>query len=289
MFDAFAHSLTESGKSPRTIRGYLSDLGTFQQWYRQTFNADPLTAQPMDLIEYRSWLQNVQRVSVATLNRHIAALRAFYSWAQENGLAAANAAAKLKMKTAQESTAPRSMTKEQFFRLVGAIKNVKNPARRARDMAAVYLMRYAGLRVSEACNLRWDDVDFTGNTLRVTAGKGDKFRVVPLNEKMKDVLQEWKQLRTGYQTADSPYVLISTRTAQLDATGLQKVVQKYLSSVGLDEFSCHSLRHTCAKSLIDAGVGIERVAAILGHESIETTKRYVRPTQADLHEAINRI
>jgi integrase/recombinase XerD len=288
MFEQFAISLKETGKSPRTIRGYLSDLSNFSQWYRQTFNADVATAQPLDLVEYRAYLQTVQKVSAATLNRHIAALRAFYSWAAENGVAPVNAAVKLRMKQVQESTAPRSMSQQEFYKLVGAVKNVKNAARRARDMAAIYLMRYAGLRVSEACSLQWDDVDFTGNTLRIN-GKGDKFRVVPLNEKLKDVLQEWQQLRNGYQTANSPFVLISTRTDRLDATGLQKVVQKYLGAVGLNDYSCHTLRHTCAKSLVDAGVGIERVAAILGHESIETTKRYVRPTQQDLHEAINRI
>ncbi len=109
--------------------------------------------------------------------------------------------------------------------------------------------------------------------LTVRAGKSGKQRSVPLNSEVRRFLEEWLSVRPE---AGSEMLFIGQRGEPMQARSAQIAVVRYAKQAGLEGVTPHILRHTFAKSLLDNGVSLEKVAALLGHESLDTTRIYVR-------------
>lgn len=160
----------------------------------------------------------------------------------------------------------------------------------------------AGLRVEEASQLRLQDIDLKQETITVTNGKGGKYRVVPMTKELRKVFKTWLSYRSSSDKAihdDSRYVFVSERSGQMTTRAIAYVVDGYLEKSGLltrahdgskpDGFSCHSLRHTFCKGLVNAGWPIQNVARVAGHDSIQTTMRYVEPSADELNDAMKQM
>jgi site-specific recombinase XerD len=158
---------------------------------------------------------------------------------------------------------------------------------RSRDLAVVRLLLNTGLRVQELCALTWKDVALSERKglLTVRHGKGAKHRQVPLNHDARAALAT-----LGYpQHAGQEAAIIQGQRGPMTPRGVQSLLARYEPLAGLEDLSPHALRHTFCKNLIDAGVGLEQVAALAGHESLETTRRYCTPSRLDLERAVERI
>ena len=150
----------------------------------------------------------------------------------------------------------------------------------------VKLLLHTGLRVEEAVDLRWDDVQVRerSGSLTVRKGKGPKQRTVPLNAEARAALLELK----AAGPAGAPEVLHGQRGA-LTARGVQAILQRYQGPAKVEDLSPHVLRHTFGKDLADAGTPIQVIADLMGHESLETTRRYVQPGHDDLAAAVEKL
>jgi integrase/recombinase XerD len=297
--------LQNEDKGEKTIRSYGSELRKFFNWYEQTerkvFN--PIESNPILLMDYRSYLMNTLEQKPATVNKAISVLKTFFGWAVEVGYLKANPAVKVKMKRVQQNTAPKWLTEQEQNRLLYALETQKNEFKQARDKAVVETMRLAGLRVEEVSDLKIDHVDFKQGCITVVDGKGGKYRIVPLHNDLKKVLKVWLGYRMGSDKEvhrESQYLFVSERSGQMTTRAISFMVDSYFERCGLLErtangekldgqHSCHSLRHLFCKSLVNAGVPIQNVAKLAGHDSIQTTLRYVEPSQQDLRKAINSI
>jgi len=156
-----------------------------------------------------------------------------------------------------------------------------------RDIAIVKLLLHTGLRVSELCALTWRDVKITPRQGRmsVRSGKGQKRREIPLNKDVRNAL-----FTIGYQEhAGSPNAIFNGQRGSLTPRGVQSMLRRYAKAAGLEEVSPHTLRHTFCKELIDAGARLQEVAALAGHESLDTTRRYCEPSVKDLERTVGLI
>jgi len=143
-------------------------------------------------------------------------------------------------------------------------------------------MSYAGLRVSEMTTLRVCDINLAKGCLQVT-GKGNKQRLVPIPEKLKEQTEKYLQKYSTRLDYESP-VVGGCRSAW------HKVVQNTAKrNLGRVDIHCHTLRHSYATALYEKGVTIEKIAEILGHTSIETTLIYSHISMASKHEAVQRL
>jgi integrase/recombinase XerC len=148
------------------------------------------------------------------------------------------------------------------------------------------------LRLSEAAALRVADVEIKprSGSVTVRSGKGNKRRVVPLNADARKAVSEWLAVRppsippSGGEEVTALFV--SQKGGALSARAMAEVVTGLGAKAGLEGLHPHLLRHSCAKNLVDQGIGIEKVAMILGHESLETTRLYTMPSEADLQAAV---
>jgi len=291
---AFQDHLQERGASRNTIAGYVRDITLFSTWF-ETQNREMLTAEkltPIDCRLYRQWLID-DGASPATVNRRIAALRSFGAMLMDRGEIPENPARDVRM-VGRQKMAPKWLDKREQAALIRQVERQVNAAntkagkvQAIRDQAVIVLLINSGLRVSELAALELRDIDIheRGGVLHVRAGKGEKSRSIPLNKAARRVVRLWLQFRP-----DGPDFRLwsGKRGAGLAASAIERRVCELGRLAGV-EVTPHTLRHTFAKNLIDAGVGIELVAALMGHSSLETTRLYCIPGEADLERAVAKL
>lgn len=281
----FAQFLTESERSAYTIKNYLCDLDGFAVWLKSKGNTKfaPELITPTDLREYKHYLDETLRLKPQTINRKLSSLRSFLNWAGIEGYFPDNRLPHVPQPIKEQALSPKWLDRLEQHSLCRIVE--KN--RKIRDIAIVKLLLNTGLRVSELCALTWKDIKISPKKgrLSVIHGKGSKRRVVPLNKDARSVLVE-----LGYHKNKGfdQQVFIGQRGA-MTPRGIESTLKKYVKQTDLEEVSPHQLRHTFCKNLIDAGVGLEKVAALAGHDNLETTRRYCTPSEQDLAAAVELI
>jgi site-specific recombinase XerD len=193
--------------------------------------------------------------------------------------------------------APKWLDKKQRAALLRAVdKEVEDAMRRyprlrlmyLRDAAIVKLILFAGLRVGEIIQLRLSDVtlDERKGSVVVREGKGTKRREIPLNAKARKAIIDYLRIRPEVESA---YLFLGQRNEGIKNKTVQRSVTRFTDPIGLRDVSPHTLRHTFAKSLIDSGVSLEKVATLLGHSNLNTTRIYATPGMQDLEDSISEL
>jgi site-specific recombinase XerD len=257
----------------------------FATWFRDTNGEELTPAQitPTDLRAYKRFLADHRRLKPSSVNRQLAMLKSFLAWATRTGLSPAGPLPALPKALPRERQGSRWLDRRELYALRRAVER----GGRIRDIAMVTLFLNTGLRLRELCALLWRDVRVTARTgvLTVTRGKGAKPRQLPLNADARRAL-----MRLGYEAhAGSAAPVFVGQRGPLTPSGVQRLLRLYAHAAHLEALSPHRLRHTFCKTLVDAGVGLEKVAALAGHESLETTRRYCTPSLKDLAQAVELI
>lgn len=296
-FETYLH---EQDCAVLTVRGYLADLEHFALWFNQT-NAEALSPErltPTDVKAYKQHLLVVERRKASTVNRRLAALSAYTKWALGTGQIHSDPTLNVKS-VKQVANAPKWLDKQEQFALQRTIERdlqlskLRYPKRwvtRRRDASLTLFLLNTGLRLGELIAMRLGDVQLSERkgSLLVQNGKGNKQRNVPLNLEARKTLQEWLAIRP--QT-ESDYVWVAVEGEQdgLSGRAVQRILERYAQEAGLEELTPHTCRHTFAKNLVNQGVGLEKVAALLGHANLNTTRLYVTPDARDLELAVEKL
>jgi integrase/recombinase XerC len=280
----FAAFLERAERSPATIRNYACDLRAFAAWF-ESVNGEELALPkitPTDLRQYKRYLVDERRLKPNSTNRHLATLRCFLKWAAEGGMVSDARALKVPAFEREVRSGPRWLDRRERFALVRAVEQGES----ARDAAIVKLLLNTGLRVQEMCSLEWHEVTMTERkgVLTVRRGKGGKRRQVPLNADARKALE----LAGHALYAGKRMPIFMGQRGPLTPRGVQSMICRYAMGIGLD-ITPHTLRHTFCKDLVNAGVGLEKVAALAGHESMQSTRRYCEPSLKDLEIVVELI
>jgi integrase/recombinase XerC len=292
---AFEKWLEADDRSPLTVRAYLQDLRHFSAWFEQA-NGKPLAPRlltPAGVREYRSWLLR-RGAAAATVNRRLVALSIYAKWAVKQKYLELNPTEDVKA-VEPGRLVPKWLDKSRQNALIRQAQRELNatgeasPKRRQamRDVAIIQTLLNTGLRVAELCALTLDDLTLGDHKgwLKVQAGKGARQRQVPLNGQAVLALKAWIELRPE---TDHRRVFIGNDLTPLKPRGVQERVQD-LGCLADISVTPHILRHSFAKNLINMGVGLEKVAALLGHASVAATQRYATSGEMDLEEAVAQI
>jgi site-specific recombinase XerD len=244
ILETYSKHLLTLGKSVHTVKAYAHDLTGFAQWFAQTTGEtfDPQTVGPRDIAEYRSYLLTRGK-KPATVNRRLVALQRFYKWAQKQGHTNNNPFESLEgvRVKQQQGIAPKWLDGRQQQALLRAVRKGKS----LRDLAIIETLMRTGLRVSELIDLTLADVVLSERTGKVIvrAGKGGKYREVPLSKEVRYTLEMYLQAR---EEERSPRLFLGQR-GPLNVPGIQYLVAKYAYQARLQDVTPHSLRHTLAK------------------------------------------
>ncbi len=260
--------------SPITIRNYLADLRAFLRWETGK-RTRPLQRTTSDFSDYRTHLCRETSHSTSTVNRHLQSLRLFGRFLFESGWIDQDPRKQIELLRNGNGTngSPRILTAAEVSRLSTAIQ-AGRPSLVPRDFAIVQLMLQAGLRVHEVAALRMGDL--TPRQLHIAApGARNGGRVVPLNANAAHALRAYLAKRPTIPQVD--HVFVSQRGQPLSVRSVQRLVDTYARAAGLKDVCAQSLRHTCAKAMLDETRDEALVAQWLGHCSTRMLKRYHHP------------
>lgn len=270
--------------SDHTRRAIRNDLRKFARWFAQA-NKEPFTVKRVtvrDVTDFRSHLHRDKRQAVASVNRALVTIRRFFDWLVRQGHVEANPAKSVK-ELRRQSLAPKGLDRADVRRLLREIELRQD----VRAGAIFGMLLYSGCRVSDLVNLELTDVMMNERSGSVIFrhGKGGKQRTVPLPLPARRALQAYLEVRPP---VDLLNVFVGERGPMTDC-GVRALCRKYSAVIGV-RLHPHIFRHSFAKQfLVDNGNDLVSLAQILGHENLNTTKRYVQRTQEQLAEATDKM
>ncbi len=253
----------------RQVRRYLGWLAERGQGVDAALS-DPL-GRDFAVRDYRSHLKDAH-LSAASVNAALAALDHLYRFLELGAPAV--------RREQLANLAPRALSEAELRSVLRAGERRGN----ARDRAAVGLMALAGLRIAEVAGLDIQDVALSARKGHVVVrhGKGDTSRTVQLGVLARELVEGWKQKRP---VTSSPALFITAAGRRLSIRSLDRAVRLTGELAGVP-LSAHVLRHTFVTRLVRSGVDVVTVAELAGHRSLETTRRYSLPSEADRQAAV---
>ena len=260
------YQAVQRGASAHTLRGYRADLIQFQRFLsaRQARSMEHVDARL--LRQYLVWLHG-RGLARASIARKLAAIRSCMSFLTRRG--------RLRRNPAREVATPRLPNRLVSFLPVDETHALLDrPAAASagprRNQAVLELLYATGARVAELCGLDLADLDRTQGTVRVW-GKGRKERILPVGEAALNALDAYLALRGG---ADGP-LFQNRRGGRLTVRSVHRIVKAGARAAGLTRrVTPHTLRHTFATHMLDAGADLRLIQDLLGHSRLSTTQRY---------------
>jgi integrase/recombinase XerC len=283
----FIHYLSaEKNASPHTCRNYLRDLEEFEDFLKSSgMVLSPAGESEMNRVDrwairkYLSFLHRKNKKS--SIARKLSTLRSFFKYLVREKLATSNPAKSVSTPKV-EKFLPTTLTVDEAFRLM------ESPAKnkKLRDCAILELLYSSGLRVGELVGLNPNQLDLDLGIVKVM-GKGRKERIVPVGSKAVEALKAYLEKR-GVLSGEEP-LFINSRGGRLTARSVGRLTKKYTKRSGIfRKISPHSLRHSFATHLLDAGADIREIQEMLGHTSLSTTQRYTHLSLGKLMEVYDK-
>jgi integrase/recombinase XerC len=268
----------ERNASPDTVRAYHQDLDDFVRFLAGR------TLRKTDLGVLRVYLGSLfqRNLSRATVIRRVAALRVFFRFLSREKSVPINPTVALRSPKSERNLPAFLEISQTLSLLEGTLKKGISQFP-LRDRAMLELLYSAGLRVSEMVNLNLTEIDFVAGLARVR-GKGRKERLVPVGGTALSALNEY--LSSNERTVDAPFLFGNRFGGRLTSRSVERILKKYAAACGLSgRITPHTLRHSFATHLLEAGADLRAIQEILGHQNITTTQVYTHLSTKHLKEA----
>lgn len=276
--DFLTHAEKEKNQSPNTVSAYRRDLEAFTAFCDRHFGGD-WDWERVDRMALRGFLGEFERrgLSRRTAARALSAVRSFYKFLQVHHGFEVNPVRSVRTPKLDKRlpTHLRHDQTESLFELAQAAAE-QGDFEALRDLAMVELFYASGIRLSELRGLDLGALDLLADQVKVR-GKGRKERIVPVGSKAVQALRRYLDLREPFAQkpgADRQAVFVSRRGRRLAAGTIQRRVHRLLDGIGAEGMRVHSLRHTFATHMMDAGADLRSVQEMLGHASLTTTQIY---------------
>jgi site-specific recombinase XerD len=177
------------------------------------------------------------------------------------------------------------LEQDEINEIINKIKSESKPQFINRDMAIIMLGVGTGMRVGALVQININDIDFKENTIHVIE-KGGKERYLKFGTNTRNILSAWLVDRATYfGEAETDALFISQWRQRITTEGIRKLMDKYANGINGKHITAHSLRKSAATNMVKAGVDIQTVADILGHNSVTTTQRYAAVLEQNKQQA----
>ncbi|MBU2635285.1 tyrosine-type recombinase/integrase [Patescibacteria group bacterium] len=287
-FDDFFLNLQVNNRSEETLYNYERDLEVFQNFLRE-INIDFEKINKKTILNYKAYLtsqdretprsqKGKKRLSSYSINRMLSVLRSYLKFLIDMDYKTPISPEAIGLvKTEQKH--PRVSEFEEIVKLIESPTQFeKNNMIALRNRAMLETLFSTGMRISELINLRKEQIDKTGRVFII--GKGRKERFVYLTPRAKKHLKNYLEIRG---ITKSPHLFIPYRgknihdkNKKISPNYLQEKVKRYRELLGLNiPISCHGIRHAFATYMAENGASVAALQILLGHESLDTTTRYV--------------
>lgn len=287
------HLDKERNVSPNTIKAYTRDLAEFTAYLRSYYGTGAWSWEGVDRLAIRGYLAHLVRrgISKRSAGRSLSAVRSLYKYLHRNEIVEANPARSVGAPK-REKYLPEYLDMKQMGTLFSAAETRAHGGKftDVRNLAMLELFYSAGLRLSELRGVNRDSLDLLSNQVKVT-GKGRKERIVPLGDRATLALRNYEAKRDELLRAIGPggdrtAFFLSARGRRISTRALQNAMTSLLDLVSERAgLSTHSLRHTFATHMLDAGADLRAVQELLGHASVQSTQIYTHTSVERLKQA----
>ena len=276
-----SYLLLEKNYSEHTASAYKKDIQSFADFCR-----DEYVLRNINNVEYniiRNWIVSLVNADISnrSVNRKVASLKAYYKFLQRIGNIETNPLAKHKaLKTSKKVEVP--FSEEEMQRILFQLP-FEDDFEGRRDKLIIELLYTTGIRRSELINLKINDVDLTGRSIKVL-GKRNKERIVPLLAPTIDLFLSYFLYRSALESIlDKECVFLVKSGNKIYETLVYRIINGYFSKVSSKvKRSPHILRHTFATHLLNKGADLNSVKELLGHSSLASTQVYTHNSIAEL-------
>jgi len=286
------HLEKERDVSPHTLKAYQRDLSEFVEFLSGYYGAGGWSWGGVDRLAIRGFLAHLARreLSRRSIARSLSAVRSLYSFMHRNEAVESNPARGVSSPKL-ERYLPGYLDRAQIELLFESseLKAQEGRFTDVRNNAILEIFYSTGMRLSELRGINRSDIDLLSQQVKVR-GKGRKERIIPLGDHAQLALRNYESkrddlVRNTLPGADRTAFFLSSRGKRISVSAIQKAVTSFLDSIDEDAgLSTHSLRHTFATHLLDAGADLRAVQELLGHASISTTQIYTHTSVERLKE-----
>ncbi len=269
----------EQAVSPHTLRAYTKDLTEFASF----LDEEPKDIDHLDIRSYIASLHH-KNLKKSSISRKLASIRSYFKYLHREGYVKKNPA-KLVASPKLPKNLPRFLDIDETFLLMDSPKGETFIP--TRDKAFLELLYSSGLRVAELTSLDVVDLDIKEAIVR-EKGKGNKERIVPIGSKAMEAIQNYLPERISLKKK-SPALFLNNRGGRLTQRSVRRILVAYSRMINLKgDISPHTLRHTFATHLLDAGADLRSIQEMLGHRSLSTTQKYTSVSVSRLMEVYDR-
>lgn len=286
----------ERDVSPNTVIAYRRDLHEFTTFLSGYYATEGWSWEGIDRLAMRGFLAHLTRrgLSRRSMARTLSAVRGFYKFLALNETVSSNPARAVGAPKLEKHL-PGYLDRAQIDLLFQAAeaRAMEGRFEDVRNLAILELFYSTGMRVSELQGLNRADLDLISQQVKVR-GKGRKERIVPVGDHAQLAIRNYEARRDELNgrlggTVDRRAVFVGRTGRRLTVRAVQKIMGKFLAQVDEDAgLSTHSLRHTFATHLLDAGADLRAVQELLGHASISTTQIYTHTSVERLKEVYHK-
>jgi integrase/recombinase XerC len=270
----FLNYLTyERNVSTNTVEAYRDDLESFVAFLCNdyfTMQRDQIELRRVDHLTIRAYLAHLGRRKLArsSMARHLSALRSWFKFLMREGVVTANPARSVATPK-REKTLPSVMQTSEVALLIEQA-DPSTPLG-ARDRAFLELLYASGLRIGELVGIDLDDIELHARLVKVH-GKGKKERIVPFGSKAEEAVRAWMEMRG---VLDEPALFTNYRGQRITQRSVRRLFDGYIRKAALRAgISPHTMRHSFATHLLNAGADLRGIQELLGHASLSTTQKY---------------
>jgi len=253
--DSFKNRLLGNGKSRNTVKMYSYIAEQFLEFIgydRERINLESIE-------KFKEYLAIEKGYSKSSIYLYVRALQSFVNYLEVNDIG------RLK--------APKRPQKVPNYLAGEEVRAILKSCSDIRERLIVELLVYTGIRVSELCSLRINDIDLNGRTIRIRSGKGDKDRIVVFSEEMLSDLRSYiSMIRSRMK---SEFLFPTSKSKKISPVTVEKIIRRIVARAGIQKkITPHTFRHTFATSLLRNGADLRTIQILLGHSSISTTQIY---------------
>lgn len=288
LIDKFiTHITAERRYSPLTVRNYLHDLTTFEEWGRSACGKD-FSLREVTAVDVGNWVMHLSdsgRLKSSSVNRAVATLRSFYRYLRRKDIIHHDIFVSVQSLPTSRHL-PTFVPKGNMDEVVDVVlQRLSDGSWIERRDALIVLMLYAcGLRLAELCNIDLSDFDNDFTALRVL-GKGDKTRIVPLVGRVSHEVKRYlaQNFEENICLSGENALFLSKRGERISRSDVQRSVARLLRECGVQgKCSPHVLRHTFATHLLNDGADLREIQELMGHSSLSATQVYTHNNIAQL-------
>ena len=261
--------------SINTVNSYLSDINIFLEYLKER----KINYKDVNRDVIRTYLKylDTAKYKSSSINRLLSSLNDYYNYLVKMKYVKYNYFEDIN-RPRREKKLPNFINYEEYMTLIKQAEKEENEFLRARNLLFLEILFDTGLRVSEAVNIKFSDINKSECSIKVL-GKGSKERIVYFGEYALNYLNEYMAIRAGINSPDKNYLFLNKNYTKLTRRGAEYLISSVTKQALLKQkVTPHTLRHSFATEMLNNGCDIRSVQELLGHKSLSTTGIYTHVT-----------